>query len=109
VLKSKFLSVKKPIKGKDQTMLRTLTIILTILATAHCLANPPVAQQDAPAPRTILALTVNQIQDYNILPKDMHPSRNDLNKSHNNEGDLNHGEHEKRKIQFKIRAKYLGQ
>jgi pectate lyase len=40
---------------KDQTMLRTLTIILTILATAGCLANSPVAQQDAPATRTILA------------------------------------------------------
>ncbi len=36
-------------------MLRTLTIILTILATAGCLANRPAAQQDAPATRTILA------------------------------------------------------
>ncbi len=53
-VETKFLSVKKPIKGKDQTMLCILTIILTILATAHCLANPP-AVQDAPATRTILA------------------------------------------------------
>ena len=35
-------------------MLRALTVILTISATAHCLANPP-AVQDAPATRTILA------------------------------------------------------
>jgi hypothetical protein len=56
-----YVEIKIPISKKtnksikDQTMLRTLTIILTILATAHCLANPPVAQQDAPAPRIILA------------------------------------------------------
>ncbi|MHC4807213.1 MAG: hypothetical protein ACYTBX_13265 [Planctomycetota bacterium] len=36
-------------------MLRTLTVILTILATAGYLATPPAAQQDAPATRTILA------------------------------------------------------
>ncbi|MHC4632729.1 MAG: hypothetical protein ACYS9C_15885 [Planctomycetota bacterium] len=36
-------------------MLRTLTIILTILATAGCLANRPAAQQDTPIRRTILA------------------------------------------------------
>ncbi len=36
-------------------MLRTLTIVLTILATAHCLANPLAAQQVAPATRTVLA------------------------------------------------------
>ena len=36
-------------------MLRTLMIILTIMATAGCLANSPVAQQDTPATRTILA------------------------------------------------------
>ena len=36
-------------------MLRILTIILTILAAVHCLANPSAAQQDASAARTILA------------------------------------------------------
>jgi len=36
-------------------MNRLLTIILTLLATAHCLVTPSVAQQDAPATRTLLA------------------------------------------------------
>ena len=36
-------------------MLRTLCVILTISAAAHCLANQPMAQQDAPNSRTILA------------------------------------------------------
>ncbi len=40
---------------KDQPMLRPLTIILTMLATAHGLANPLVAQPEALAERTILA------------------------------------------------------
>ena len=38
-------------------MLRTLTVILTISATAHCLANPP-AVQDAPATRTVSSLAM---------------------------------------------------
>jgi pectate lyase len=36
-------------------MLRSLTIISTLLTAASCLANPPLAQQDAPITRTILA------------------------------------------------------
>ncbi len=36
-------------------MLRTVTIILTILATAGCMAKPPATQQDAAAQRSILA------------------------------------------------------
>ena len=36
-------------------MLRALTIILVILATAHCLADQSAAQQDVPATRTIPA------------------------------------------------------
>ena len=40
---------------KDPTMLRPLTIILTMLATAHGLANPLVGQPEALAERTILA------------------------------------------------------
>jgi hypothetical protein len=49
------ISKKSNKRIKDQTMLRTLTIILTIIATAGCLANPPAAQQEAPATRTIPA------------------------------------------------------